>query len=127
MPVLFFYTSTGTGAMIRELLGMQDPKGPYYDPAGKGKSPQIHRHHGLTLRTTSKINCFFFNLYVSFFLIDHTHKRITLLPDKLTEESKVVLKNLLSRRNLLEELNSKEANDILIRASPKDVRSMTQC
>lgn len=36
MPVLFFYTSTNTGAMIRELLGMQDPKGPYYDPAGKG-------------------------------------------------------------------------------------------
>lgn len=36
MPVLFFYTSTSTGAMIRELLGMQDPKGPYYDPAGRG-------------------------------------------------------------------------------------------
>lgn len=36
MPVLFFYTSISTGAMIRELLGMQDPKGPYYDPAGKG-------------------------------------------------------------------------------------------
>jgi len=36
MPVLFFYTSVNTGAMIRELLGMQDPKGPYYDPAGKG-------------------------------------------------------------------------------------------
>ena len=63
MPVLFFYTSTNTGAMIRELLGMQDPKGPYYDPAGK----------------------------------DHTHKRITLLPEKLSEESKVVLKSLFSR------------------------------
>nr|XP_031839540.1 uncharacterized protein LOC116430050 isoform X2 [Nomia melanderi] len=86
MPVLFFYTSTNTGAMIRELLGMQDPKGPYYDPAGK----------------------------------DHTHKRITLLPEKLTEEAKVVLKNLFSRRRLLEELSSKEANDILVRASPKD-------
>lgn len=36
MPVLFFYTSTSAAAMIRELLGMQDPKGPYYDPAGKG-------------------------------------------------------------------------------------------
>lgn len=36
MPVLFFYTSISTGAMIRELLGMQDPKGPYYDPAGRG-------------------------------------------------------------------------------------------
>ncbi|XP_060818194.1 uncharacterized protein LOC132908307 isoform X2 [Bombus pascuorum] len=86
MPVLFFYTSTNTGAMIRELLGMQDPKGPYYDPAGK----------------------------------DHTHKRITLLPEKLSEESKVVLKSLFSRRRLLEELSSKEANDILVRASPKD-------
>ncbi|XP_076176267.1 uncharacterized protein LOC143151224 isoform X2 [Ptiloglossa arizonensis] len=86
MPVLFFYTSISTGAMIRELLGMQDPKGPYYDPAGK----------------------------------DHTHKRITLLPEKLNEESKLVLKNLFSRRRLLEELSSKEANDILLRASPKD-------
>lgn len=36
MPVLFFYTSSSSGAMIRELLGMQDPKGPYYDPTGKG-------------------------------------------------------------------------------------------
>lgn len=36
MPVLFFYTSPNSSAMIRELLGMQDPKGPYYDPAGKG-------------------------------------------------------------------------------------------
>ncbi|XP_015429450.1 PREDICTED: uncharacterized protein LOC107186152 [Dufourea novaeangliae] len=86
MPVLFFYTSINTGAMIRELLGMQDPKGPYYDPAGK----------------------------------DHTHKRITLLPEKLSEEAKVVLKNLFMPRRLLEELSSKEANDILVRASPKD-------
>lgn len=46
MPVLFFYTSTGTGAMIRELLGMQDPKGPYYDPAGKGRDFQVQRYHG---------------------------------------------------------------------------------
>ncbi|XP_076686446.1 uncharacterized protein LOC143378507 isoform X2 [Andrena cerasifolii] len=92
MPVLFFYTSTDTGVMIRQLLGMQDPNGPYFDPAGK----------------------------------DETHKRITLLPEKLTVESKVVLKNLFSQRNLLEELNSKEANDILIRASPKNVRSMIQ-
>ena len=42
MPVLFFYTSTNTGAMIRELLGMQDPKGPYYDPAGKGINFKIY-------------------------------------------------------------------------------------
>ncbi|XP_011631463.1 uncharacterized protein LOC105423416 isoform X3 [Pogonomyrmex barbatus] len=86
MPVLFFYTSTSTGAMIRELLGMQDPKGPYYDPAGK----------------------------------DHTHKRITLLPDKLPDDSKAILTSLFSRGDKIGELNPKEANDILIRASPRD-------
>ncbi|XP_043675797.1 uncharacterized protein LOC122632713 isoform X1 [Vespula pensylvanica] len=87
MPVIFFYTTTSAGAMIRELLGMQDPKGPYYDPAGK----------------------------------DHTHRRITLLPEKLSDESKVALKNIfMIRKGLLEELNPKEANDILVRASPKD-------
>lgn len=37
MPVLFFYTNVITGLRIRDLLGMQDPKGPYFDPAGKGK------------------------------------------------------------------------------------------
>ncbi|KAG5307231.1 SENP7 protease, partial [Acromyrmex insinuator] len=86
MPVLFFYTSVNTGAMIRELLGMQDPKGPYYDPAGK----------------------------------DHTHKRITLLPDKLPDDSKVILTSLFSRGDKIDELSPKEANDILIRASPRD-------
>ncbi|XP_063983794.1 uncharacterized protein LOC135165921 [Diachasmimorpha longicaudata] len=86
MPVLFFYTSVKSGEQIRGVLGMQDPIGPYYDPAGK----------------------------------DHTHKRITLLPEKISEESKNILKQLFSQNNLCEELNSKEANDILVKASPKD-------
>ncbi|XP_033226791.1 uncharacterized protein LOC117179068 isoform X2 [Belonocnema kinseyi] len=84
MPVLFFYTSTNTGAMIREVLGMQDPKGPYYDPASQ----------------------------------DHTHKRITLLPETISAESTVILKTLFESK--YQELNPKEANDILVRASPKD-------
>lgn len=37
MPVLFYYTTPQSGAKIREILGMQDPKSFYYDPAGKGK------------------------------------------------------------------------------------------
>ncbi|XP_012261070.2 uncharacterized protein LOC105688968 isoform X2 [Athalia rosae] len=86
MPVLFFYTTTNAGGMIRELLGMQDPKGPYYDPAGR----------------------------------DHTHKRITLLPELIEEEAKLILKTIFSPDDLLIELTSKEANDILVRASPKD-------
>ncbi|CAL1674389.1 unnamed protein product [Lasius platythorax] len=86
MPVLFFYTSPNSSAMIRELLGMQDPKGPYYDPAGK----------------------------------DHTHRRITLLSDKLPDDSRPKLTSLFSRGDKIEELNPKEANDILLRASPRD-------
>ncbi|XP_014473884.1 PREDICTED: sentrin-specific protease 7-like isoform X2 [Dinoponera quadriceps] len=91
MPVLFFYTSTSMGAMIRELLGMQDPKGPYYDPAGR----------------------------------DHTHKRITLLPDELTNDSKIKLKSIFLPRGKMEELSPKEANDILLRASPMDNQQVT--
>ncbi|XP_025270325.1 uncharacterized protein LOC105249552 isoform X2 [Camponotus floridanus] len=86
MPVLFFYTSPSAAARIRELLGMQDPKGPYYDPAGK----------------------------------NHTHRRITLLSDKLPDDSKSKLTTLFSRGNKMDDLNPKEANDILLRASPRD-------
>lgn len=40
MPVVFFYTTCRSAANIRELLGMQDPRGSYYDPAGKGQYQQ---------------------------------------------------------------------------------------
>ncbi|KAJ8674883.1 hypothetical protein QAD02_010669 [Eretmocerus hayati] len=88
MPVLFFYTNPETGLRIRDILGMQDPKGPYFDPASK----------------------------------DQTHKRITLLPEKITEESKAAIKEILKSK--FEELNTKEANDILVKASPK-VKTLT--
>ena len=53
---------------------------------------------------------------------DETQRRITLLPERLHEDSKVTLKNIFgSLSNVLEELNNKEANDILVRASPKEV------
>ena len=55
---------------------------------------------------------------------DETHKRITLLPERLHEESKVALKSIFgTMSNVLEELSNKEANDILVRASPKEVSS----
>lgn len=60
MPVLFFYTSPSAAAMIRELLGMQDPKGPYYDPAGKGIYP-IRILYLCQIIILS--NIYFFNLY----------------------------------------------------------------
>lgn len=53
---------------------------------------------------------------------DETQRRITLLPERLHEDNKVALKNIFgSLTNVLEELSNKEANDILVRASPKEV------
>ena len=62
-------------------------------------------------------------------IAEETHKRITLLPERIQDDDKVNLKTIFSGVNyqgeaLLEELNSKEANDILVRASPKEVRHL---
>lgn len=51
---------------------------------------------------------------------DETQRRITLLPERLSEDSKVALKNIFGNSNVLGELNIKEANHILVRASPKE-------
>lgn len=56
-----------------------------------------------------------------YYLLDHTHKRITLLPDKLADDSRAIITALFARGDKMEELNPKEANDILLRASPRDV------
>ncbi|KAF7988796.1 hypothetical protein HCN44_007106 [Aphidius gifuensis] len=37
-PILFFYTNTITGSKIRKLLGMNNPKGLYFDPAGEDQT-----------------------------------------------------------------------------------------
>lgn len=58
----------------------------------------------------------------SFFLdvhsADETQKRITILPEKLTEDNKAILKQHF--KDLVLELESKEANEILVRSSPKE-------
>ena len=55
---------------------------------------------------------------------DETQKRITILPDKLNEDSKVILKQHFSGQ--LQELESKDANEILVRSSPKDMAKMKE-
>merc|ERR1719334_1173731 len=50
---------------------------------------------------------------------DETQKRITILPEKLTEENKAVLKQHFDSK--LQELESKDANEILVRSSLKDI------
>lgn len=69
-------------------------------------------------------------LHLSYFFLcvfgtDETHKRITLLPEKITDDSRVALTKIFFNEdkgaNKFDELSAKEANDILVRASPKEV------
>ncbi|EFA03603.1 hypothetical protein TcasGA2_TC013691 [Tribolium castaneum] len=53
--------------------------------------------------------------------IEEAHRRITLLPESLSEESKITLQKIYSKNSLLDELTYKEANDILIKTCPKEL------
>merc|ERR1719187_2912955 len=55
---------------------------------------------------------------------DETQKRVTILPEKLSDDNKMVLKQYFGAR--LNEVESKEANEILVRSSPKDVQHLKQ-
>lgn len=54
---------------------------------------------------------------------DETHRRITFLPDKIDDDCKLNLKHIFGNpeSNIFAELTGKEANDILVKASPKEV------
>jgi len=53
---------------------------------------------------------------------DETQKRITILPEKLTDENKATLKQNFGET--LQDLESKDANEILVRSSPKEMSSL---
>ncbi|XP_075233178.1 uncharacterized protein LOC142331278 isoform X3 [Lycorma delicatula] len=56
-----------------------------------------------------------------------TQKRIILLPNKLSSMEKFKFKAILNNffdKNMYEELSSKEANDILVRALPKELQNV---
>lgn len=51
-------------------------------------------------------------------------KRITLLPEIITDDSKMTLKALFGK--VMDELNAREANDILVRTCPKESNNVTR-
>lgn len=51
-------------------------------------------------------------------------KRITLLPESLTEEAKVAFKSLFGK--VMDELNAREANEILVRTCPKESNNVNK-
>ncbi|KAG7299477.1 hypothetical protein JYU34_016438 [Plutella xylostella] len=51
-------------------------------------------------------------------------KRITLLPESISEDAKVTLKTLFGK--VMDELNAREANDILVRTCPKEGNNVTK-
>ena len=59
-------------------------------------------------------------MHIFVIFTDETMKRLTILPDKLTEENRTAITKLYG--NLIEELDSKHANEILVKSSPKDTK-----
>merc|ERR1719412_253028 len=51
---------------------------------------------------------------------DETMKRLTILPDKMTDDTKNIMVKYYG--DLIKELDSKTANEILVRSSPKDAK-----
>ncbi|XP_063914137.1 uncharacterized protein LOC135130642 isoform X2 [Zophobas morio] len=52
---------------------------------------------------------------------EESHRRITLLPETLSEECKHILQKIYAKNSVLDELTYKEANDILIKTCPKEL------
>ena len=59
-------------------------------------------------------------MHIFIIFTDETMKRLTILPDKLTEENRTAITKLYG--DLIEELDSKHANEILVKSSPKDTK-----
>ncbi|KAK8741250.1 hypothetical protein OTU49_002576, partial [Cherax quadricarinatus] len=111
LPVFFIYIKPSTAASVRRLLKMMDKSGYYFDPCSNEES----------------------------------QRRITILPDRMTEENKNLVKEILSstnvhtsdavnvtssvpndKINIMEELDQREANEILVRSSPMEVQSLVK-
>lgn len=90
LPVLFFYLLPSAANYIRDKLSMQEGSDIYFDPLSK----------------------------------EDPFKRITLLPDVIPEETRSTILEIYSARyyeyTMIDELSTKEANDILIRTCPKE-------
>ncbi|XP_065336085.1 sentrin-specific protease 6-like isoform X2 [Cloeon dipterum] len=96
MPVLFIYLNCKAAEKVRHLFGMMDPS----------KEP-----------------------YFDPLSSNETHKRITLLPERVSDEAKLVIKRIFSRehgRDAITLLESKEANAILVKASPANPEQASQ-
>jgi hypothetical protein len=69
------------------------------------------------IRTTLKMNKAT-GLWLDLSLSDESMRRITILPERITEETKSLLLRLYS--GAIEEIDGPTANDILVKSSPKD-------
>lgn len=53
---------------------------------------------------------------------EEAHKRITILPEHFGEDTKMMFKQIYGKpTNIMDELTSKEANNILLKTCPKEI------
>ena len=57
-------------------------------------------------------------LFLDIGTTDDTQRRVTILPDKITDDARAILEEIF--KGCIEHLDSKTANEILVRSSPMD-------
>jgi len=119
LPIVFLYVTPSACASIRAEVGMERRFGLWIDVSESGK------REAEILRTSSKecqaeeLNFGHVELLKQHtMLLDETMRRVTILPERLEDDHKVILKKIYSHD--LEELNSKRANEMLVHSSPKE-------
>lgn len=76
----------------------------------------------MPVRTSSLSICKFPGVYYNPMAKDDPYKRITLLPEGISDDAKNALKALFGK--VIDELSLREANDILVRTCPTETKNV---
>ncbi|VVC99429.1 unnamed protein product [Leptidea sinapis] len=116
-----------TGAHDKKPARVRKPRGKQPDPepeqSASMKEPSLSEIEGGTPDSGIGFDQLDGPYYDPMSKVD-PYKRITLLPEVLTDEAKVALKTLFGK--VLDELNPKEANEILVRTCPKEINNVSK-
>ncbi|XP_046490999.1 uncharacterized protein [Neodiprion pinetum] len=108
IPSLIFWVASKAGHIVREELGMKDPKGPYYNSVGKGRF-----FPSLIMKVCTTVLLLILTGRILFIVPDDRCRRIILLLHKVTKETKLILESLFTPNNALLVLNFSDTKTIL--------------
>lgn len=116
VPVIFYYVTDQMGVKVRSLLDMNKSEDPYFDPSSSGENLCKLLYTGIDCKCMEMIK---FNFFLA-----EPQRRITLLPEHITESNRMNINDIFKGTNLMRDLSHEEANQILVRSAPREVCSL---